>query len=142
MLKIMVVVADLPSCVQLFVTPWTAAPQASLSPIISWCLPKFVSIASVMPPNQLILFQPLFLQPSIFPNTGIFSFGSAVLFRWPKYCSFSFNIRPSNEYSGLIAFRIDWFDLFAVQGILSTTVQKHQFFASLPSLCSSSHNCM
>ena len=126
-------------CVWLFVTPWTAEPQASFSSTISWCLPKYVSIASVMPSNHLILCQPLFLPPSIFPNTRVFSFDSAVHFRWPKYCSSNFNIRPSNEYSGLIAFRIDWFDLFAIQGILSTTVQKHQFFASLPSLWSSSH---
>ena len=110
MLKIMVVVAKLLSCqvVSNSLWPsWTAAPQASLSLTISWCLPKFVPMASV----HCILCQPLFLQLSILPNTSVFSFESAVLFRWPKYCSFSFNIRPSNEYSGLIAFRIDWFDL-------------------------------
>ena len=107
------------SHVQFFVTPWTVAHQASLSFIISWNFLKFMSIEFVMPSNHLILCCPLILLlllPSIFPNIGIFSSESALHIRWPKYWSFSFSISCSNEYSGLISFRTDWFDLLGVQG--------------------------
>ena len=122
------------SHVQLFATPWTTACQASVS--ISNCqsLPKPMSIKSVMPSNHVILCHPLLLLPSIFPSIRVFSNESALRIKWPKYWSFSFNIRPSNEHPGLISFRMDWLDLLAVQGTLSrvfsnTTVQKHQFFS-------------
>ena len=105
------------SCVWLFVTPWTAAHQASLPITNSQSLPKPMSIESVMPSNHLILCHPLLL-PSIFPSIRIFSSESALHIRWPKYWSFSFNISPYNEHSGLISFRMDWLDLFAVQGTL------------------------
>ena len=101
--------------VQLFVTPWTAARQASLSITNSWSLPKLMSIESVMPSNHLILYCPLLLLPSIFPSIRVFSNESALWIRWPKYWSFSFNISPSNEHAGLISFRMDWLDLLAVQ---------------------------
>ena len=103
------------SCVRLCVIPWTAAGQASLFFTISWSLLRFMSIESVIPSNYLILCYPLLLletDPSVFPNTSIFSNESALCIKWPKYQSFS--ISPSNEYSGLIYFRIDWFDLLAV----------------------------
>ena len=100
------------SYVQLFVIPWTAASQPSLSFTIFSSLLKLMSIESVMPSNHLILCHPLLLMPSIFPSIRVFSNESALHIRWPKYCSFS--ISPSNEFSGLISFRIDWFDLFAV----------------------------
>ena len=103
------------SHIQLFVTPWTAAHQASLSFIISWSLLKLMSIKSVMPSNHLILCCPLRLLPSIFPSIRVFSTELVLHIRWPKYWSFNFSISPSKEYSGLISFRIDWFDLFAVQ---------------------------
>ena len=103
------------SRVQLFVTPWTAAHQASLSIINSWSSPKPMCIESVMPFNHLILCHPPFLLPSIFPSIRVFSYESALHIRWPKYWSFSFRISPSSEYSELISFRIDWFDLPAVQ---------------------------
>ena len=116
--------------VRLFVIPWTAAYQASLS-INSWSLLKLMSIESVMPSNHLILCHPLLL-PSIFPSIRVFSSWSVLCIRWPEYWSFSFSISPSNEYSGLVSFRIGWLDLLAVQGtlksLLNTTVQKHQFF--------------
>ena len=99
------------SCVQLFATPGTAACQASLSITSSWSLPKLMSIESVMPSNHLILCHPLLLPPSIFPSIRVFSNKSALCIRWPKYWSFSFNISPSNEHSGLISFRMDWLDL-------------------------------
>ena len=101
------------SCVRLFATPWTAARQASLSFTDSWSLLKFMSIESVMPSNHLILCCPLLFLPSIFSSIRIFSNELALCIRWAKYWSFS--ISPSNEYSGLISFRIDWFGLFAVQ---------------------------
>ena len=101
--------------------PWTAACQAFLSFTISQSLLKLMSIESVMPSNQLILCHPLLLLPSIFPSIRVFSSESALCIRWPKYWSFSFSIRPSNEYSGLISFRIDWFDLLAVQGTLKSS---------------------
>ena len=109
------VVVQLFGHVQLFATPWTAARQASLSFTNSWSLRKLMSIESVMPSSHLILCRPLFLLPSIFPSIQIFSNESALCIRWPKYWSFRFSISPSNEYSGLISFRIDWFVLLAVQ---------------------------
>ena len=104
------------SRVQLFVTPWTAVHQASLSITKSRSLLKLMSIKSVMPSNHLILCCPLLLLPSIFPSIKVFSNESILHIRWPKNWSFSFNINPSNEYSGLISFRIDWLDLLAVEG--------------------------
>ena len=107
------------SCVRLFVTPWTAACQASLSITNSWSLLKLMSIESVMPSNHLILCHPLLL-PSIFLSIRVFSNESFVHIRWPKYWSFSLSISPSSEYSGLISFRMDWLDLLAVQGTLKS----------------------
>ena len=108
------------SCVRVFATPWTVAHQASPSIASSWSLLKLMSIESVMPSNYLILCCPLLLPPSIFPSIRGFSNESVLHIRWPKYWSFSFSISPSNEYSGLISFRIDWFDLLAVQGTLKS----------------------
>ena len=105
------------SCVQLFMTPWTAASQACLSFIISWSLLKLMSTESVMLSNHLILCHPLLLLPSIFPSIRVFSSESVLHIRWPKYWSFSFSLSPSNVYAGLISFRINWFDLLTVQGI-------------------------
>ena len=105
------------SHVWLFATPWTAACQASLSITNSRSLPKLMTIELAMPSNHLILCRPLLLLPSIFPNIRVFSNESVLRIRWPRYWSFSFSISPSNEYSGPISFRIDWFDLLAVQGI-------------------------
>ena len=126
------------SHVRLFATPWTTAHQASLFFTISWSLLKLVSIKSVMPSNHLILCCPLLLLPSIFPSIRVFSNESVLPIRWPKYWNFSFSISPSNECLGLISFRIDWFDLLAVQGLSrvysNTTVQKHQLFSAQPSL--------
>ena len=119
------------TCVRLFVTPWTAACQAFLSITNSWSLLKLMSIESVMPSNHLILCCPLLLLPSFFPRIGVFSNESALHIRWPKYWSFSFSISPSNEYSGLISFRIDWFDLLAVQGTLRSLLQHHSSKASI-----------
>ena len=113
------------SRVRLFATPWTAAHQVSLSITDSWSLLKLMSIKSVMPSNHLILRHPLFLLPSIFPSIRVFSNESVLRIRWPKYWSFSFNISPSNEHSGLISFRMDWLDLFAVQGTLKSLLQHH-----------------
>ena len=107
-----------------FATPRTAARQASLSITNSWSLLKLMSIKLVMPPNHLILCHPLLLLPSIFPSTR-------VSVRWPKYWGFSFSISPSNEYSGLISFRIDWFDLPVVQGTLESLLQHHSSKASI-----------
>ena len=107
------------------VTPWTAARQASLSITNSRSPPKFMSIASVMPSNHLILCRPLLLLPSIFSSIRVFSNVSALRIRWPKYWSFSFNINPSNEHPGLISFRMDWLDLLAVQGTLKSLLQHH-----------------
>ena len=121
------------SCVQLFATPWTAARQASLSITNSQSLLKLICIESVRPSNHHILCCPLLLLPSIFCSISVFSSESVIHIRWPKYWSFSFRISPSNEYSGLISFRMDWLDLLAVQGTLST-VQKHQFFSAQLSL--------
>ena len=113
------------SHVQLFVTPWTAACQASLSITNSQSLLKLTSIESVMPSNHLILCSPLLLLHAIFPSTRIFSKEIVFHIGWPKYCSFSFTISPSSEYSGLISFRVDWFDLLAVQGTLKSLLQHH-----------------
>ena len=110
---------------QLFVTPWTVARQASLSIINSWSLLKLMSFELVIPSNHLILCCPLLLLPSIFPSIRVFSSESALHIRWPKYWSFSFNISPSNGYSGLISFRMDWLDLLAVQGTLKSLLQHH-----------------
>ena len=111
------------SCV-LFVTPWTAARQASMSITNSWSLLKLMSIESVMPSKHLILHLPLLL-PSIFPSIRVFSNEPVLCIRWLKYWSFKFSISPSNEYSGLISFRMDWLDLLAVQGTLKSLLQHH-----------------
>ena len=125
------------SRVRLFVTPWTVALQASLPITSSWSLLKVISIVSMMPSNHLILCCSLFLLPSNFPSVRVFS--DALHIRWPKYWSVSFTISPSDEYSGLISFRIDWFDLLAVQGTLKSLLQHNlptasvlQHSASLP----------
>ena len=119
------------SRVQLFVIPWTAAHQASLSITNSWSLLKFMAIELVMPSNHLLLCRSLFLLPSVFPSIRVFSSESVLHIRWPKYWSFSFSISPSNEYSGLISFRMDWFDLLAVQGTLKCLLQHHSSKASV-----------
>ena len=119
------------SSVWLFATPWTAACQASLSIFNSWSLLKLMSIELVMPSNHLIVYHPLLLLPSIFPSIRVFSDESALHIQWPKYWSFSFSISPSNEYSGLISSSIDWFDLLAVQGTLSSILQHHSSKASI-----------
>ena len=113
------------SHVQLFLTPWTAACQASLSITDSRSLLKFRSIASVMPSNHLILCRPLLFLPSIFTSTRVFSNELVLRIRWPKYWSFSFSISPSNECSGLISFRMDWLDPLAVKGTLKRLLQHH-----------------
>ena len=119
------------SHVRLFVTPWTAARQASLSITNSRSLLKLMSIELVMPSNHLILCHPLLLLPSIFPSIRVFSNESALHIRWPKYWSFSFNISPTNEHPGLIPFRMDWLDLLAVQGTLKSLLQHHSSKASI-----------
>ena len=119
------------SRVQLFATPWTAAPQAPLSFTMSQSLLKLMSIESVMPSSRLILCRPLLLLFSVFPSIKVFSSESALHIRWPKYWSFSFSISPSNEYSGLISFRMDWLDLLAVQGALKSLLQHHSSKASV-----------
>ena len=119
------------SRVQLFVTPWTAACQATLSITISRSLRKLMSIESVMPSNHLILCHPVLLLPSIFPSIRAFSSESVFHIRWPKYWSFSLSISPSNEYSGLISCRMDWLDLLAVQGTLKSLLQHHSSKASI-----------
>ena len=138
---VIVVVQSL-SPVQLFATPWTSAHQASLSSTISWSFLTFLFIESVMLSNHLILCRPLLL-PSIFPSIRVFSNELGLHIRWPKCCSFCFSISPSNEYLGLISFRISWFDFLAVQEALKSVLQhhnlKHQFFSTQPSLWSSSH---
>ena len=119
------------SHVQLFVTSWTAARQASLSITNSQTLLTFMSIGLVMPSNHLILCGPLLLLPSIFPSIRVFSNESALCIRWPKYWSFSFNISPSSEYPGLISLRMDWLDLLAVKGTLKSLLQHHSSKASI-----------
>ena len=139
-----VVAVQLLSHVRLFGTPRTAARQASLSFTISQTLLKLMSIESVMLSDHLILCRPLLFLPSVlFPTIRVFPNESALCIRWPKYWSFSFSISPSNEYSRLVSFIIDWFDLLAIQGLSrlfsSTTVRKYQFFGVQPSLWSNSH---
>ena len=119
------------SHVWFFVTPWNAARQASLSITSAQSPLKLMSIESVMPSNHLILCCPLLLLPSIFPSIRVFSSESVLRMRWSKYWSFSFNISPSNDYSGLISFRMDWFDLLAVQGTLKSLLQHHSSKASI-----------
>ena len=119
------------SHVQLFVTPRTAAHQASLSITNSWSPPKPMSIESVMPSSHLILCCPLLLLPSVFPSIRVFSNESTLCIRWPKYWSFSFNISPSSEHPGLISFRMDWWDLLAVQGALKSLLQHDSSKASI-----------
>ena len=111
-------------------TPWTAAHQASLSFTISWSLLKLMSIESMMPSNHLVLCHPLLLLPSIFPSISVFSKELALHISWPNYWSFSFSISPSNEYLGLISLRINWFDLFAVQGTLKSLLQHYSLKVS------------
>ena len=120
------------SHVQLFATPWTRACQTSLSITNSRNLLKLMSIESVIPSNHLILCLPLCLLPSIFPSIRVFSNESVFHIRWPKCWSFSFSISPSNEYSGLISFRIDWLNLLAVLGTLKSLLQHHSSKASIP----------
>ena len=131
------------SCVQLFVTPWTAACQASLSITNSWSLPKLMSIETVRPSNYLILCRPLLLLPPVPPSIRVFSSESALCLRWPKYWNLSFNISPSNEHTGLISFRMDWLDSLQSKGLSrvfsNTTVQNHQFFSAQLSSQSNSH---
>ena len=119
------------SHVQLFVTPWTAAHQASLSITNSQSLFKLMSIESVMPSNHLILCCPLLFPPSIFPSIRVFSHESVLRIRWPKVLEFHFSLSPSNEYSGLISLRMDWLDLLAVQGTLKSLLQQHSSKASI-----------
>ena len=118
------------SCVRLFAIPWTAMHQASLCITNSRSLPKLMCIELVMPSNYLILCRPLLLPPSIFLSIRVFSIESVLCIRWPKYWSFSFSISPSNEYLGLISFRMDWLDLLAVQGTLKSLLQHHSSKAS------------
>ena len=118
-----------------FATPWIATHQASLSITSSQNLPKFKSIESLMPPNHLILCHPLLFLPSFFPRIRIFSNESVLHIRWPKYWSFSFNIRPFNEHSRLISFRMDWLGLLAVQRILKSLLQHHSSKASILQHC-------
>ena len=112
-------------------TPWTAAHQSPLSFTLSWSLLRFMSIELVMVSSYLVLCHPILLLPSIFPSTRVFSSELALHVLRPKYWSFSFSISPSNEYSGLISFRIDWFDLHAVQGPLKSLLQHHNWKASV-----------
>ena len=119
------------SRVQLFATPWTAAHRASLSITNSWSLFKLMSIKPVIPSNHLLLSHPLLLLPSVFPSIRVFSTESVLRIKCPKYWSFSFSISPSNEYSGLISFRIDWLDLLAVQETLKSLLQHHSSKASI-----------
>ena len=119
------------SPVQFFVTPWTAAHQASLSITSSWSLLKLMAIMSVVSSNHLILSHPLLLWPSIFPNIRVLSVESALCIRWPKYWSLSFDISPPNEYPGLICFWMDWLDVLAVQGALKSLFQHHSSKASI-----------
>ena len=128
LLHLSFVVVQSLSYLRLFGTPWTAAPQASLSFTISWSLLRLMSIEPVMPSNHLILYHPVLLLPSVFPSIKVFSNESALHIRWPQYWSFS--ISPSSEYSGLISFRIDWFDLLAVRGTFKSPLQHHSLKAT------------
>ena len=129
--NVFVIVVQLLSRVWLFVTPWTATYQASLSITTSWSLLKLMSIELGMPSNHPILFHPLLLLPSIFPGIRVFSNESVLYIRWPKFWSFSFSNSPSNDYSVLISFRMDWLDLLAVQGTLKSLLQHHSSKASM-----------
>ena len=126
-----IIVVQSLSRVQLFATPWTAARQASLSFTISESLLKLMPVVSMVPSNHLILCCPLLLQSSIFPSIRVFSSESALHIRWPKYWSFSFSINPSNDYLGLMSFRMDWLDLLVVQGTLKSRLQHHSLKASI-----------
>ena len=119
------------SHLRLFVTPWTAAHQTSLSITNSWGLLKLMSIELVMPSSHLILCHPLLLAPSIFPSIRVFSNESVLDIRWPKYWSFSFSLSPSNQYSGLTSIKMDWLDLLSVQGTLKSLLQHHSSKASI-----------
>ena len=129
--------------VRLFATSWTAVCQTSLFFTISWSLLKLMFIELVMPSNHLVLCCPLLLLSYVFPSIRVFSNESALHIRWSKYWNFSFSISPFNEYSGLISFRIDWFDVLAVQRTLKSFLRhdssKHQFFSTQPSFGSNSH---
>ena len=125
------VVVQSPSRVRLFATPWTAARQASLSITISLSFLKLMPTESVIPSNHLILCHPFFLLPSIFPSIRVFSNESVLRIRWPKYQNFSFSISLSNEYSGLISSRMDWFDPLAIQGTLKSLLQHHSSKTSI-----------
>ena len=128
---LLLVVVQLISHICLFETPWTAEHQASLSITNSWSLLKLMSIQSVMPFNHPILCHPFLLQPSIFPSIRVFSSESVLHMKWPKYWSFSFSITPSNEYSALISFRIDWFALLEVKGLSRVFFLHHSLKASI-----------
>ena len=130
-LKLLLLIAQSKSHVQIFATPWTTECQAFLSFTVFWSLLKFMSIESVMVSNYLILCYPLLLLPSVFPSIRVFSSESAFCIRWPEYWSFSFSISPSNEYSVLISFRMDWFDLLAVQETLKSLLHHHNSKASV-----------
>ena len=117
--------------VQLFTTPWITARQASLSITNSWSLPKLMSVESVMPSSHLTLCPPFLLLPPVSTNISVFSNESTLCMRWPKYCSFSFSISPSNEHPGLMSFRMDWLDLLAVQGTLKSLLQHQSSKASI-----------
>ena len=127
----LVVVVYLLCCVWLFATPWTVVHHASLSFTISWSLLKLMSVESAMLSNHLILCCPLLLLPLIFPSIRVFSNESALYIRWPKYWRFRFSISPSHEDSGLVSFRIDWFELLVVQGTLKSILQHHSLKASI-----------
>ena len=127
----MVVAVPSLSRVQTFAPPWTVAPRVYLSFILFWGLLKLVHIQSVMPPNHLILCRPLLLLPSVFPSIRVFPHESALHVRWPKYWTFSFSISPSNEYLGLISFRIEWFDFLTAQGTLKSLRQYHSLKVSI-----------
>ena len=131
MIRFVIVVVESLSCVWLFVSPQTAAHQAFLSFTISWSLLKFMSIEFMMPSNHLILSHLLFLLPSIFTSIRVFFNESVFHIRWPKYWSFSFSISSSIEYLGLVSFRIDWFDILAIQGTLKSLLQHHSSKASI-----------
>ena len=130
------------SRIRLFATPWITAHQASLSTTTSWSLFKLTSIESVMPSSCLILCHPLLLLPPIPPSISVFSNETTLCIRWPKYCSFSFGISPSNEHPGLISFRMDWLDLLAVQGTLKSLLQHHSSKASIFQCSAFSHPYM
>ena len=131
LLRYIYISVQLLSRVRLFATPWTVARQASPSITNSWSILKLMSIELVMPSNHLILCRPLLLPPSIFPSIRVFSNESVLCIRWAKYWSFSFSISSSNEYSGLISFRTDWFDLLAVLGTLKSLLQHHSSKAAI-----------